>query len=566
MPGAWRLALNPICMWFPFFTSRGLPCQHGAVIHEASAAQPQHTVGAGGQFQIVRDQYERGIQFGVHLKYEVHDSAGGFGVEIPCRLVGEKDLRPVDKRARQCDTLLLAAAELRRVMVETIAKPDSRQQLFRLMNGAAFAAQFERNHYVLQRREAGQELEVLEDESGVLVAQERALVFVQLVQYRSIKNHRSAGWQVQTGAKSEQRGFAAAGRTDDRAGFTARQSETDIIQYRQRPVAAGINTRKMPCLQNDLRTFAAFLSHGTTLTCPAKFRAGNLTGGKLIFESAGSTGAGPRRSGEWPCQAGRLRTGSESTIQTGDRGKAWYQFRVPKKLQSFADSHCIKSNRAANALMPSCGRALWAVYFSCLLCALPILCAEAGHKTIVFLGDSIAAGNGVDPSEAFPSLVQRRIEERQLPYDVVNAGVSGDTTAGGVRRMPWLLKRRIDVLVIELGGNDGLRGIAPEETRANLENIIRLAREKYPAVRIVIAGMQMPQNMGAEYNRKFREVFAAVAKEKKTELIPFLLEGVGGKPELNQADRIHPNPEGHRIVANNVWSVLAPMLMAAQNG
>lgn len=201
----------------------------------------------------------------------------------------------------------------------------------------------------------------------------------------------------------------------------------------------------------------------------------------------------------------------------------------------------------------------------CWMLAVASTGAEASRRTIVILGDSIAAGSGVDLSEAFPSLLQRRIEQKQLPYDVVNAGVSGDTTAGGVRRMPWLLKQKIDVLVIELGGNDGLRGIPPEETRANLEKIISLAREKYPDVRILLAGMQMPQNMGAEYNRKFRDLFAAVAKEKKTELIPFLLEGVGGKPELNLPDRIHPNPDGHKIVANNVWSVLEPLLVGSKS-
>ena len=200
------------------------------------------------------------------------------------------------------------------------------------------------------------------------------------------------------------------------------------------------------------------------------------------------------------------------------------------------------------------------VVLTCWILAASMPAAETTRKTIVVLGDSIAAGSGVDLSEAFPSLLQQRIDEKQLPYNVVNAGVSGDTTAGGVRRMPWVLRQKIDVLVVELGGNDGLRGISPEETRANVEKIIGLAREKYPDVRIVLAGMQMPQNMGAEYNRKFRELYAAVAKEKKTELIPFLLEGVGGKPELNQPDRIHPNPDGHKIVADNVWSVLEPVL------
>lgn len=185
---------------------------------------------------------------------------------------------------------------------------------------------------------------------------------------------------------------------------------------------------------------------------------------------------------------------------------------------------------------------------------------EPERKSIVVLGDSIAAGFGVEAAEAFPGLLQERINERRLPYEVVNAGVSGDTTAGGVRRMPWLLKRKMDVLVLELGGNDGLRGIAPKETKANLEKIIDLAREKNPDVQIIVAGMQMPQNMGEDYTREFREVFPTVAKEKRTKLIPFLLEGVGGKADLNLPDRIHPNQQGHIIIADTVWKVLEPLL------
>ena len=195
-----------------------------------------------------------------------------------------------------------------------------------------------------------------------------------------------------------------------------------------------------------------------------------------------------------------------------------------------------------------------------LVIPLSAFCATAPRQTIVVLGDSIAAGSGVDLAEAFPSVLQKRIDEKQLPYEVVNAGVSGDTTAGGLRRMPWLLKRRVDVLVIELGGNDGLRGLAPEDTRTNLEKIIALAREKYPDVKIILAGMQMPANMGEDYTKKFSALFVEVAKEKNTALIPFVLAGVGGKAELNQPDRIHPNPEGHKIVAQNVWAVLEPVL------
>ena len=186
-------------------------------------------------------------------------------------------------------------------------------------------------------------------------------------------------------------------------------------------------------------------------------------------------------------------------------------------------------------------------------------------KTIVILGDSIAAGYGVSQSEAFPAVLQQKIDERKLPYKVVNAGVSGDTTAGGVRRIGWLLKRPMDVLVVELGGNDGLRGISPEETRSNLEKIIDQAREKYPSLQVIVAGMQMPQNMGADYTRKFKEIFPEVAEKKDAKLVPFLLKGVGGRADLNQPDRIHPNPEGHKIVAENVWAVLEGCLGESLN-
>ena len=182
------------------------------------------------------------------------------------------------------------------------------------------------------------------------------------------------------------------------------------------------------------------------------------------------------------------------------------------------------------------------------------------RKTIVFLGDSLAAGYGLDPSEAFPALIQNKIDDAHWNFTVVNAGVSGDTSAGGLRRMDWLLKRKIDLLVIELGGNDGLRGIDVAATRTNLQAVIDRARQKYPQIQIVVAGMQMPPNMGDDYTRAFRAIFPDLAKSNGAALIPFLLEGVGGHPELNQPDHIHPTAEGDKIVAENVWKILRPIL------
>ena len=185
---------------------------------------------------------------------------------------------------------------------------------------------------------------------------------------------------------------------------------------------------------------------------------------------------------------------------------------------------------------------------------------RAATQTIVVLGDSLAAGYGVDPSEAFPELIQKKIVAAGWNDTVVNAGVSGDTSSDGLARTGWLLRQRIDVLVLELGGNDGLRGLPVATTRTNLQAIIDRVRQKYPQVRIVLAGMQMPPNMGAEYTTAFRQIYPDLAATNHAALIPFLLAGVGGRAELNQADHIHPTPAGHKIVADNVWEVLQPIL------
>ena len=188
--------------------------------------------------------------------------------------------------------------------------------------------------------------------------------------------------------------------------------------------------------------------------------------------------------------------------------------------------------------------------------------ANGGKKRIVILGDSITAGYGLDPQEAYPALLQKKIDAAGLPYVVTNAGVSGDTTAGGLRRINWALGQGADVLVVALGGNDGLRGISPQQTAANLAGIIDKARGKKADIKVVVAGMEMPENMGAPFTGKFKEVFPRVAKEKDAALVPFLLAGVGGVEALNQADRIHPTKEGQEKVADNVWRTLQGLLQA----
>jgi acyl-CoA thioesterase-1 len=185
-------------------------------------------------------------------------------------------------------------------------------------------------------------------------------------------------------------------------------------------------------------------------------------------------------------------------------------------------------------------------------------------KTIVFFGDSLTAGYGLDPSQAFPALIQEKINTRGWKFRVVNAGLSGETTAGGLRRIDWVLQRPIDVFVLELGANDGLRGLPVEEAKNNLQAIIERVRRKYPRVKLVLAGMRLPTNLGRDYTTRFHEMFPELASANKAALIPFLLASVGGVPELNLPDGIHPTPTGHKIVAANVWSVLEPVLQSLQ--
>ena len=185
----------------------------------------------------------------------------------------------------------------------------------------------------------------------------------------------------------------------------------------------------------------------------------------------------------------------------------------------------------------------------------------AEPKSIVFFGDSLTAGLGLDsPEEAFPALIQQKLNAAGKPARVVNAGLSGETTAGGLRRLDWILRQPVDVLVLELGGNDGLRGIPVETSRANLQMMIERIRAKYPHVVIVLAGMQIPTNLGPDYTRQFAAMYPELAEKNHVALIPFLLEGVGGVASLNQGDGIHPTAEGHRKVADNVWHTLKTLL------
>jgi acyl-CoA thioesterase-1 len=182
-------------------------------------------------------------------------------------------------------------------------------------------------------------------------------------------------------------------------------------------------------------------------------------------------------------------------------------------------------------------------------------------KTIMFFGDSLTAGYGLeDVEDAYPSLIQNTIDSLSLGYTVINSGVSGETSSGGKSRIDWVLSKKVDVFVLELGANDGLRGVPLQETKKNLQAIIDIVRKKNASTKIVLTGMQIPPNMGIDYTTEFKAIFPELAKKNTIPLIPFLLKDVGGIPSLNQADGIHPTKEGHKILAKNVWEVLEPIL------
>ncbi len=195
-----------------------------------------------------------------------------------------------------------------------------------------------------------------------------------------------------------------------------------------------------------------------------------------------------------------------------------------------------------------------------VLITMSVQAQDQQQKTILFFGDSITAGYGLEIEQAFPALIEQKVDSLGYNYRVVNAGLSGETSAGGLRRVDWILQQPVDIFVLELGGNDGLRGIDPESTKENLQGIINKVEDTYSDAAIILAGMQAPPNMGQDYTEAFHQMYHDLAEVNDVVFLPFILEGVAGDPDLNLPDGIHPTEKGHKIVAENVWKVLEPIL------
>ena len=202
--------------------------------------------------------------------------------------------------------------------------------------------------------------------------------------------------------------------------------------------------------------------------------------------------------------------------------------------------------------------------FVLLLLLVPSLYGQQNSKRILFFGDSITAGLGIDKENAFPARIQQKIDSVGWNFNAVNGGLSGETSAGGLRRVDWMLRQPVSVFVLELGGNDGLRGIDLDATKKNLQKIIDKVEAKYPEAKIIITGMQVPPNLGPEYTEQFREMYPELAEKNNATLIPKILNELGGNEELMQSDGLHPTSKGHKLLAQKIWDTLKPILQDIQ--
>ena len=448
-------------------------------LDDVAAAEFEDPTTFLGELEIVGDHHEGGVFLPVEPEDELLDLVGGVAVEIAGRLIAEQNFRLVYKGPGQRNALLLPARKLHRIVIVTITQPNTVQQITSPLFGfrSALSPELERHQHVFQGGQGRDQLEILKYESNVVVAHAGPLVLIHGLNGLSGHHHRPRRWLVQAGAKPQQGGFAAPGRTENGEGGPDRQIEAYFVQHRQIPTRSRVGFGQVLDFQHGLHTH--------------------------------------------------------------------------------------ERNRAANAASPfvQMAKPLRITLLSTVLTALAVVAPADERSTILFYGDSLTAGYGLeDPMiSAFPAIIQSKIDEAGLPYRVVNAGLSGETSAGGLRRINWVLRQPVDVFVLELGANDGLRGLPLEVLRNNLQQTIDRVRAKNPDVKIVVAGMRMPVSMG-EYAAQFDALFAPLAEANDAALIPFLLEDVGAVPEMNLPDGIHPNIPGHKRVAQTVWTVLEPLL------
>ncbi len=442
------------------------------------------------------DEDQRRARRTVELEHDLLQVGARLGVKVPGGLIGKQDVRLVDECTRECNTLLFATRELRRIMPQAVSEAYFHEQIPCLRCDTASAAQLGRDHDVFERRERRKQSERLEHEPNVLIADAGPLVLAERSEVVAAQRDRSPRGTIKARAESKQRRFATTRRSHDRKRVSFVEIKGHGIEYREAPGATFKCFRQIPD--------GKYHSHMFTLNPEKNLLYGICLVGVLLLVGC-----------------------SNNSDQRTDPGT------LPTGRTAPSDTH---------------------------LPAPPPETASGSELRIVFLGDSISAAYGLSEEEGYVYLIQQKLDSLGIDAHVVNAGVSGDTSSGGLSRIEWVLGTATDILVLELGGNDALRGIDLDVTRRNLAGIIEKSRRLNPGIRIIMVGMQVPPNLGTAYTQQFRELFPSLADEYGTELVPFLLEDVALVPGRMQDDGIHPTSEGHRIMAATMWDALQPVV------
>ena len=474
---------------------------------------PARERGDGG---IVGDEDEGRPALAPEPHEGVEDRGARGAVEVPRRLVGEEERGARPERPGERDPLLLAARQLRGVVVAPLAEPDGGEELRRPRAGSGVTGQLEREEDVLPRGQVREELVRLEYETDLPPTEKGELVLGHPVDRLPFEEDLPPRRAVQPGHEAEEGRLPAAGGAEDGGELAGGDRKVDGVEDSEHPPAG----RK---LLRDAAKLEKRRSHGTESRIPLDSVAVRRPVSFSLAASALAllvlSACGPAR--EEGSAAARELVPTNPGAAPRDMGDG-------------------RSPDPGGAPAPG-GVAV-----------------PADAPLVVFLGDSLTAGYGVEPGLSYPDWLQKRLDAEGLAYRVVNQGISGDTTSGGVARLDEALRLKPVAVVLALGANDGLRGLPVEATRANLAEMID--RLQAGGAKVLLGGMTLPRNYGPDYVRGFESVFKELAREKKTGLIPFLLEGVATEPSLMQADALHPTAEGNRRVAENVFKHLRPML------
>jgi len=469
-----------------------------------ASAQADRALAQPGKRQIMCDEHQSRTTLALERENEIDDRAAGGLVEIAGRFVGDEDRRVRCDGARDGDALLLAAGKLGRIVVHAMAEPDIAQFGLGPAEGVDMPGQLERQSHVLARRHGRHEMEGLEDDADMPTAEDGEPILVERAQILAGDLDEAGIGAFQPGHGHEQSRFSGAGRADEAGRLAIGQRHRNALEDMDAGGAA--SQTQMDILQLDRR--GGLLAHHAMILTYASIA---VPAGTRTRPERGGIAA---RRGLRPYGRGFVLLQSAAT------------FFVALMLLFIGASDMASAQTSSSR--PPAGRPL---------------------KLVAF-GDSLSAGYNLPGSAAFPAVLEQALRQKGVAVEIVNAGVSGDTTQGGLERLDWSVPDGTDGVILELGANDALRGVDPTQTRQALEAMItRLKQRKIP---VMLAGMYAPRNLGADYAKRFDAIYRELAEKHGLVLYPFFLEGIAGDRALNQADGLHPTAEGVTVIVRNI--------------